>query len=265
MPNSLPLYQVDAFADQPFTGNPAAVCVLGEWLADELMLSIAAENNLSETAFIIQAGDGYEIRWFTPVDEVDLCGHATLAAAHVVFQHLDWSEAELTFRSKSGELVINKLDSGYAMNFPLAELTEDMPPPELIDALGLEASKGYPYFKSYDLLIILEHLEDLHNLQPDFNKLSQIRTRGIIVSSPGVDCDYVARCFYPALGVNEDPVTGSAHCIAAAYWSKILNRSSLSARQLSQRGGSLGCEIKGERIILTGQAADYLVGTICIY
>lgn len=264
MLKTLPLYQVDAFADRPFTGNPAAVCILEDWLSDELMLSIAAENNLSETAFIKQEGNNYRIRWFTPVDEVDLCGHATLAAAHVMFKHLNWQKTELIFESRSGALVIHKQRSGYAMDFPLASLNKTRPSDDLCQALGLDTAKHYPFFESYDWLLILDNVSELKALTPDFHKLSEFKTRGIIVSSPGEDCDYVARCFYPALGIDEDPVTGSAHCIAAAYWSDVLNKTLLSARQLSQRGGALDCEIKGERIILTGQVADYLVGNICI-
>ena len=252
-------YQVDAFADNIFSGNPAAVVPLDSWIPDELMQNIAEENNLSETAFFVKEGDHFHIRWFTPTAEVDLCGHATLASAFVVHRYIDPSLSTILFNSKSGLLSVNVLGNNrYTMNFPQDSVEVCQAPEGLIEALGtspVDIKKG-----KEDYLIIIETEEQLKSLTPDFDKLSKVNARGIIVSAPGDNHDFVSRCFYPAYGIPEDPVTGSAHTTSGPYWADRLNKSKLTARQISKRGGDIICEIEGERINLTGFAVLYAEG-----
>lgn len=254
----IPLYQVDAFTNKRFSGNPAAICPLEKWLPDSTLQSIAAENNLSETAFFVEEESGLRIRWFTPNKEVKLCGHATLAAAYVIFK-LDIAHSEIRFNSKSGPLKVTKENDRLTLDFPAEPAIPCETPPGMTEALGLEPKCC---FKSEDYLVILQDEETVSQLQPDFRKLQEIDTRGIIVSAPGKDVDFVSRFFAPKFGIDEDPVTGSAHCMLTPYWANELNKTQLSARQISKRQGELTCELKADRVLISGDAILYLEGTI---
>ncbi len=255
---SLPIYQVDAFAVEVFTGNPAAVVPLDAWVDDALLQKIAQENNLSETAFFVVANDKVELRWFTPNNEVDLCGHATLAAAHVLFTHLDYVADEICFITRSGDLFVQKRAHGYEMDFPadLPQIGEA--PKALLEGLGLPAAKQV--LSACDYIVVLENEMALRHITPDFSLLHTLDLRGVVVTAQGDHHDFVSRCFFPKLGVNEDPVTGSAHCELAPYWAKRLGKSKLVAKQLSSRTGTIGCELLGDRVKLFGQAVDYMHG-----
>lgn len=255
----LRLFQVDAFAEHPFEGNPAAVVPLDGWLDESLLQSIAEENHLSETAFFVPEKVGYELRWFTPEAEVDLCGHATLAAAHVLFTHLGHSGERIAFSTRSGMLEVVREDGGYSMDFPSLPAGEIESPVQLVEALGATPEK---VFMASDLIAVFATEEHIRAINPDFAALGKLPGRGVLVTAPGSNCDFVSRCFFPGLGVNEDPVTGSAHCELAPLWAQRLGRDSLLARQLSQRGGFVRCTAKGERVVLSGRAVDYLIGEI---
>lgn len=257
----LKLYQVDAFADRLFEGNPAAVCPLKEWLPDEELRKIAMENNLSETAYFVEEGDGYRLRWFTPVAEVDLCGHATLASAYVLFEHMDYSDPEIVFESNSGPLRVRREQDLLKMNFPTTLGNEVDSPKELMDALGTDAGEVY---KATDYMVVLESEEQVRRLDPNFFLLNRIDTRGVIVTAPGEEFDFVSRFFAPALGIDEDPVTGSAHTMLAPYWSEKLNKKALRARQVSKRGGTVFCTMLDNRVEIAGKAVTYLKGVINI-
>ncbi len=259
----LKLYQVDAFTGQVFTGNPAAVCVLAEWLPDALMQQIAAENNLSETAFTVKSGDTYTIRWFTPVAEVDLCGHATLATAYVLFtQYLPAATAIEFYSPHSGNLTVTRGGDWLTLDFP-ADMPAAAPMDEQVaEALGqrpLNMLRG-----KTDYLLLYATQEEVVRITPDFNKLVKTDVRGVIVSAPGKDVDFVSRFFGPRVGVNEDPVTGSAHTTLIPYWAGRLGKTRLTARQLSARGGYLRGEFLGRRVKISGQAVLYLMGEIGI-
>lgn len=255
------LYQVDAFAGKVFEGNPAAVCPLHEWLPDTQLRNIAMENNLSETAYFTEEEDSYRLRWFTPVAEVDLCGHATLASAHVLFEHLGYDKPEIVFDSNSGPLRVRKEKGLLKMNFP-ATIGEQVDPPEaLLDALGTGAEEVY---KATDYMIVLESEDQVRKLDPNFFLLNKIDTRGIIVTAPGEDYDFVSRFFAPALGINEDPVTGSAHTMMTPYWSEKFGKKEMKARQISKRGGTVMCTMLGDRVEIAGKAVTYLEGLINI-
>lgn len=254
------LYQVDAFASNLFEGNPAAVCPLTEWLSDEVMQSIAAENNLSETAFFVPNGADYDLRWFTPGLEVDLCGHATLASAHVLFHHLNYQNKTINFHTRSGLLQVEHADGVYAMNFPADQLEKVAIPTAIVKGLGFTPKEIYR--GRDDFMVVVDTQDIVEHLQPDFRALAQLEARGVIVTAPGNEVDFVSRGFFPATGVDEDPVTGSAHTTMTPYWAKKLNKPVLSARQISKRGGSLSCELSGDRVILKGQAITFLEGTI---
>lgn len=256
----LTIYQVDAFTNKLFGGNPAAVCPLENWLPSETMQKIALENNLSETAFIVPEDNGYHIRWFTPAIEVDLCGHATLATAHVLFSEMNYEKEQLVFNSKSGLLTVNKNKDTYTMNFPVDHIEQVAIPKEITEGLGITPLAVYKGKDDY--LAIFEEQRTIEDFTPDFNKLIQLKTRGIITSAKGDTVDFVSRCFYPAAGINEDPVTGSAHTTMIPYWAKRLDKTTFSARQLSARGGALSCELKGDRVNIGGQAVTYLKGII---
>ena len=259
---NITLYQVDAFARSVFTGNPAAICPLSEWLPDEVLQAIAQENNLSETAFFLHQGDYYHLRWFTPLFEVDLCGHATLASAHVLFQHLDYPEASILFKTRSGILTVERHDSTYWMDFPADSIQPATAPAEILSALGINpvaTLKGKD-----DYLFILESEAQVRALTPDFLALAQAPCRGFIVSAPGSDVDFVSRCFYPRYGINEDPVTGSAHTTMAPYWAERLGRKELKARQISKRSGEVTCRMAGDRVVLGGTAITFLEGSVTI-
>jgi len=259
----LKIYQVDAFSDQPFGGNPAAVCPLTEWLEDELMQKIALENNLSETAFYIPENGNYHIRWFTPTHEVDLCGHATLATAHVLYHHLGYTDSQLIFNSRSGALVVSSLEEGkYCMDFPTDQINACAPIQEIIEALSAEPNH---YFKGRDdYMVVLDSQEQIEQLQPDFRKISRLNSRGLIVTAPGREVDFVSRGFFPQSGVDEDPATGSAHTTLTPYWSEVLGKQELTALQLSKRLGKFQCNLKGERVEIIGNACSYLVGDIWV-
>ncbi|MFM2485614.1 PhzF family phenazine biosynthesis protein [Celerinatantimonas yamalensis] len=255
------IYQIDAFADNIFEGNPAAVCPLNEWISDELLQKIAEENNLSETAFFVAEDEGYSLRWFTPEDEVDLCGHATLAAAHVLFQHLGYVKESILFYTKSGTLEVGRSDSGYSMIFPASGPEAIDTPTVLKEALGVIPTKT---LVAFDYIVVLDSESQVRSLSPDFVKLQTLDLRGVVVTAPGDEVDFVSRCFFPKLRVNEDPVTGSAHCELAPYWAKKLSRNKLTGKQLSKRTGMVQCEVIGDRVILLGNAVDYMSGIVTI-
>ena len=256
----IPLYQVDAFTSHIFRGNPAAICPLEHWLPDDTLQAIAAENNLSETAFYVPNGKGYHLRWFTPAVEVDLCGHATLAAAHVIFDIRRETEGPLVvFHSKSGELTVERSRGLYALDFPARPAAECPVDSALIDALGAAAALT---LRARDYLCVYSDEDQVRSLAPDMGKLARLDCFAVIVTAPGRDCDFVSRFFAPAKGVPEDPVTGSAHCTLIPYWSKRLGRTTLHARQISPRGGELWCEDRGARVKIAGHAAKFLEGHI---
>jgi len=260
----IPIYQVDAFSNQLFKGNPAAVCPLTEWLPDELMQNIAQENNLAETAFIVPTHAGYEIRWFTPSVEVDLCGHATLASAHVVFHELGYSGDKIEFHShRSGPLTVTKRGSELVLDFPCDTISQIEVEP--IHSSGLSKAPSAVYKGKTDYLFVYDSEADIRALQPDFEALKIHPVRGIIVTAPGEKVDFVSRFFGPACGVNEDPVTGSAHTTLTPYWSSVLGKTTLTALQLSQRTGSLTCTLKGDRVEIAGESVLYLRGEISIF
>lgn len=255
----LRLFQVDAFAERPFEGNPAAVVPLEEWLDESLLQSIAEENHLSETAFFVPENGSYELRWFTPEAEVDLCGHATLAAAHVLFTHLGHAGGHIAFSTRSGTLEVTREGAGYSMDFPALPAAEIDPPVQLAEALGASPEE---VLVASDLIAVFATEEHIRAIDPDFAALGKLPGRGVLITAPGSDCDFVSRCFFPGLGVDEDPVTGSAHCELAPLWAQRLGRDSLVARQFSRRGGSLRCTVTGARVALSGRAVDYLTGEI---
>ena len=260
------LYQVDAFADALFTGNPAAVCPVPEWPAPELMQRIAAENNLSETAFIVGRHGNYRVRWFTPTVEVDLCGHATLAAACVVFNYLEPTLTRVSFESRSGPLCVERDQDCLTMDFPVALVEPCSAPGLLLDGLGLTPTAVYC---GADYMAVVEHERQVRDLRPDFRCLGELDRRGVIVTAPGSDCDFVSRFFAPQSGIDEDPVTGSAHCALAPYWAERLGRRHLVGRQLSERGGEVRCELvnsadQGQRVRLSGNCAVYMVADLFI-
>ncbi|NBG87805.1 PhzF family phenazine biosynthesis protein [Isachenkonia alkalipeptolytica] len=255
-------YVVDAFSENIFGGNPAGVCILEEPIEKELMQQIAAENNLSETAFVFEVADGYELKWFTPTAEVDLCGHATLATAHIIATKIHPDVKRMKFNTLSGILEVEKQGELYRMNFPsrkpkLAMWTNDMEA-----ALGIKQGKAY---LSRDLVIPLENEKMVKEVRPDFKKLAMLdHGMGVIVTAKGEDVDFVSRCFYPKIGVDEDPVTGSAHAALTPYWSEVLNKKVMVAKQLSKRGGTVYCEDQGERVVVSGKASTYLEGEIIL-
>jgi len=257
----IPIYHIDAFANRVFAGNPAAVCPLEEWLEDSVMQAIAQENNLSETAFFVPEEDGYRIRWFTPVAEVDLCGHATLAAAFVIFNYGDTSRSQITFRSRSGKLTVVKERGLLSMDFPSQPPVPCEAPKELVDGLGKEPLE---VLCSEDYLAVFSSENDLIELNPDMGILRKVGLRGVIVTAQGKRVDFVSRFFAPKLGVDEDPVTGSSHCALTPYWANKLNKKELHAHQVSQRGGELFCRDCGHRVIISGRAVKFMEGSITI-
>ena len=256
----LQIYQVDAFTKQLFSGNPAAVVLCDIELSSDTMQSVAFENNLSETAFIFWVNDNYQIRWFTPKIEVDLCGHATLAAGHVLFNHLNISGSKVTFISKRGPLNVRKNGEILFLDFPTDPIKPADPVGSLIDGLGSEPIELYRGRDDY--LAIFDNEDTIASLRPDMALISKVPSRGVIVSSIGNEVDFVSRFFAPQAGVAEDPVTGSAHTTLIPYWSKRLAKNKLIARQISKRGGELICTDRGERVEIGGHAVTYLVGEI---
>jgi PhzF family phenazine biosynthesis protein len=260
----IPIWQVDAFTDHVFGGNPAAICPLEAWLPDGTLLAIAAENNLAETAFLVADGDGFAIRWFTPTVEVDLCGHATLASAHVVFRHLAPERREVTFRSASGPLrVVREADGRIAMALPRRPARPIEPPPALARALG---AAPVEVLLANEWVAVLGTEAEVRALAPDLAAVATLPGHGLIVtapaSTPGID--FVSRCFFPQIGIPEDPVTGSAHCTLAPYWAARLGRARLEALQVSRRVGRVTCEDRPDEgtVGIAGRAAEYLAGAI---
>ncbi len=254
------IYEVDAFTDRVFSGNPAAIVPLTDWLDDDVMQNIAAENNLSETAYFVEESDGsYNIRWFTPQTEVDLCGHATLASAHVLYNHLGFEGEKVIFQSKSGELSVKKWKGMYWMNFP-SNPPDPIPVPKMLP----EAIGTVPLYTGVntDLLVLVQDEEVVQSLKPDFGTLKRMGTRGVIVTAPGSEVDFVSRFFAPGVGIPEDPVTGSAHTVLTPFWSNRLGKTEMKARQISERGGDLICIQKGQRVEIGGKAVTYLIGEI---
>lgn len=255
----IPLYHVDAFTGRVFGGNPAAVCPLESWLEDEVLQSIAAENGLTETAFFVRADGEYSIRWFTNTNEVDLCGHATLASGFVILGLLEPWRQEVTFRSMSGPLKVLRDADRLTLDFPTREPVPCEIPEGLVQALG---RRPVELWESRDLLAVYETEEEVRLLRPDMGRLRSLDRFAVIVTAPGRNSDFVSRFFAPRQGVPEDPVTGSAHCTLTPYWARRLGRSRLHALQVSRRGGELYCELRGSRVCISGRAVKYLEGTI---
>lgn len=253
----LPVYIVDAFTRRPFGGNPAAVCPLEHWLPEAQMQAIAAEHNLAETAFIVHEPAGWRIRWFTPTIEVDLCGHATLAAAHVLARHLGVTASEVVFASHSGPLPVRFVDDRIVLDFPVRPAARCEVPAALREGLG---ANPLDVMRSRDYLVVLQDEAAVRALEPDFALLKQVDCLGIIATAPGDTVDFVSRFFAPRAGIDEDPVTGSAHCTLVPYWAARLRKQTLTARQVSRRGGELYCTLAGERVHIGGHAVTYLTG-----
>ena len=259
----IPIYQVDAFTSEVFSGNPAAVCMLDKWIDDRKLQSIAAENNLSETAFLVRNDVGFDIRWFTPTTEVALCGHATLASAFVLFVCQGWPSEIIRFQTrKSGQLVVVKRDNFLEMDFPSRPAHKRTFPVGLEEALGVAPKEILG--SEEDILVVLESENVVRELQPDFYALGRVDCRGTIITARGDRSDFVSRFFAPRVGIPEDPVTGSAHCVLIPYWAGVLNKNDLHAFQVSRRGGELFCNYAGERVKIKGKAVLYMEGTIRI-
>lgn len=254
----LKIYQIDAFAKNVFQGNPAAVCPLEQWLDDELMQKIAMENNLAETAFFVRQGETFEIRWFTPTKEVNLCGHATLASAYVLFNLLGYMGERIVFNSKSGPLHVSRADETITMDFPAEPPVPCATPQAIIDAFDIKPSE---VLKSVDYIVVFEHV-DITQLTPNLEALKALDLRGVCITAADETFDFVSRFFAPNYGINEDSVTGSAYTQLIPYWSQQLNKSTLSSKQVSPRGGELRCTLEGERVFISGQAVPYLCGEI---
>ncbi|MEI6575933.1 MAG: PhzF family phenazine biosynthesis protein [Bacteroidota bacterium] len=260
---TLPIFQVDAFAEERFSGNPAAVVPLNNWLPDELMQKIAMENNLSETAFFIPDGDNFALRWFTPTAEVRLCGHATLATAHVIFNHLDYRKEEIHFQSRqSGILRVMKDGDLLVLDFPADAMTETSMPAGLQEAMNAIPTEVYKGLTDY--MCVFPSQEIIESLNINIPLLAKLPVRGLICTAPGKGVDFVSRFFAPAVGVDEDPVTGSAHTSLIPYWSKRLGKQAMHAIQLSKRKGVLRCKMAGDRVHIAGRALTYLEGSIFI-
>jgi PhzF family phenazine biosynthesis protein len=261
MATELPIFQVDAFTSRRFAGNPAAVVVLPEWLPDDVLLAIANENNLSETAFVRPEGGAFGLRWFTPTVEMDLCGHATLAAAHVLLTH-GWADGPVVeFRAGVGPLTVRREGELLSMDFPSRPPTPVPIDVALVRALGATPTEVHA---ARDLLAVFRTEAEVGSLRPDIAAVAALDTHAVIVTAPGEACDFVSRFFAPGSGVPEDPVTGSAHCTLIPYWSRRLGKRTLSARQISHRGGELVCEDRGARVGIAGRVTDYLRGTITV-
>jgi len=257
----IPLFQVDAFSSRVFGGNPAAICPLDEWLDDATLQSIALENNLSETAYFIGSGDRRQLRWFTPACEVDLCGHATLASAFVIMELLEKGRREVRFETRSGELTVTSDGRLYTLDFP-SRPPEPLDPPESLSAaLG---ATPQAVLAARDVLAVFGSEGEVKDLKPDMGAIAKLDTFAVIVTAPGSDVDFVSRFFAPAKGVPEDPVTGSAHCTLIPYWSQRLGKTRMRARQVSKRGGELWCEIAGDRVKISGEAALFAEGKLYV-
>ncbi len=256
----IPIYQVDAFTNKIFSGNPAAVCPLDSWLPNPVMQKIAAENNLSETAFFVSKDPDFELRWFTPSTEVDLCGHATLATAFVLFEIIKSLEKTLRFHTRSGLLTVERTSTGYTMNFPLAVYQTTEITPLLKRAIGIEplnAVRGKGF-----LMAEVASEKEVRSMVPEFYTVMQLHPHGLIITAKGESVDFVSRSFFPNMGVNEDPVTGASHTLLAPYWAAKLGKNSMQAQQLSKRGGEIFCKLVDDRVEISGEAVLYLSGQI---
>lgn len=259
----LPIYQVDAFASKVFAGNPAAVMPLESWLDERALQAIAMENNLSETAFVVRCEQGYELRWFTPTVEVDLCGHATLAAAHTLFEHLGEAGDEVRFQTRSGELRVRREGALLTLNFPAIPVVPAEVDLAICKALGATASAAaIPRDDPHSVLYVYDSEADVAALQPDFAALQAASAHCVIATAVGDGCDFVSRFFGPQVGIDEDPVTGSAHCALVPYWAQRLNMQQMAARQISARGGELACRLEAGRVFMTGSAVTFMEGRV---
>lgn len=257
----LTLYQIDAFANKPFEGNPAAICPLDEWLPDDVLQAIAMENNLSETAYFVPTESGFHLRWFAPLAEVDMCGHATLATAYVLFNILGYDKPEIRFETRSGVLTVTRTDEWLEMDFP-AQVPEECEIPELITkAFGARPLKC---LKAMDYIVVFADEAIVYSSQPNMMLLGELDLRGVAITSQSRDYDFITRFFGPKVGINEDPVTGSAFTQLVPYWSNILGKTDLFTKQVSARGGEAKCTLLGNRVRISGKAAKYMVGTIDI-
>jgi PhzF family phenazine biosynthesis protein len=255
----LTLYQIDAFTSKPFKGNPAAVIPLETWLPDDAMQSIAEENNLSETTFFVPTKSGFHIRWFTPITEVDLCGHATLAAAYVLFNFLGYDKGTIAFDSKSGMLTVIQNKDWLVMDFPAQPPIHCDLPDDIIKAFG---KKPIECLRSEDYIVVFETESDISSVNPDMDYLKKLDLRGVIITSKSQQYDFVSRFFAPKYGIEEDPVTGSSHTQLIPYWAKKLGKTKLTVKQVSRRGGELICELQNDRVLISGKAVKYLEGRI---
>jgi PhzF family phenazine biosynthesis protein len=259
---NIPLFQVDAFSDHVFGGNPAAVCPLEDWLPDKTMQNIAMENNLSETAFFVKKDDQFIIRWFTPLAEVDLCGHATLASAHVIFNHAGWDKPSIYFMSRSGLLTVTRKEDMITLNFPTDTIYPSELPAKLLASLNVKPLETFA--GKTDFMVVLASQKEVEFIDPDFGLMKQSGGRGVIVTARGDEVDFVSRFFAPQVGVDEDPVTGSAHTTLVPYWFKQTGKCDLTAIQLSKRKGHLWCKYLDDRVEITGKAITYLMGQVVI-
>ena len=263
----LPIYQADAFTSELFKGNPAAYVPLTRWLDDALLQQIAAENNLAETAYTVPAGNGFELRWFTPGEEVPLCGHATLVTAHLLWTELGFTDDEIHFFTRSGELIVRRDGDRLALDFPAQNLQPVHIGKKYTDAIGVAPLSAMEVAGSNDqLLVEFASAEIVASLEPDMRAVANLPYKGLICTAPGdgFDCDFVSRFFAPAIGIDEDPVTGSAHTYMTPFWAEKLDKTALKAKQISSRGGELDCELQGERVIMRGKAVTYLRGQISL-
>lgn len=258
----LDIYQVDAFASEVFYGNPAAVVPLYEWLSDDLMQNIAMENNLSETAFFVRKGEYFELRWFTPEAEVDLCGHATLATAHVLYTALDYDDPAVVFETQSGRLFVDREGDVYSMDFPAWPVREIQVTERVTKAVGVRPSELF--MGERDMMAVFENESDVRDMEPDFRLVSQLDGMGLICTAPGLDYDFISRTFVPEQGIPEDPVTGSAHCTLVPFWAGRSGKNDLRAYQASRRGGELNCRYLGDRVKIAGRAVTYMTGTVTL-
>ncbi len=262
---SLPLFHVDAFTNKPFKGNPAAVCPLKAWLDDKRLLAVAAENNLSETAFFVTEGEHYPLRWFTPRFEVNLCGHATLASAFVLLKILEPQRELISFATRSGILTVRREQDLFSMDFPaLPPWPCASPPSHLIEGLAGQSQPVSVLQIDDNFFVVYESEDDVRRVRPDLRLLEKLHPAGVAVTAPGDQCDFVSRYFIPSYGIPEDPVTGSIHCSLVPYWAQRLGKRSLHARQVSERGGELWCEPAGDRVVLKGNAVLTLQGSLLI-
>ncbi len=257
----LQLYQIDAFANKSFEGNPAAICPLDEWLPDDMLQAIAMENNLSETAYYVATEQGYHLRWFTPLAEVDMCGHATLAAAYVLFNILAYDKPEIRFETRSGMLTVTLTGDWLEMDFPVQTPVECEIPDQITRAFGVTPQRC---LRAMDYIVVFDDEQLVHAAKPNLLQLCELDLRGVAITSRSRDYDFISRFFGPKVGVNEDPVTGSAFTQLVPYWSNILGKTEFLAKQVSARGGEVKCSLLGNRVKICGKAVRYMVGTIDI-